>query len=298
MKINAFKLTTISLSLSALAAHSVDGATLMTESVFDSIGTVRKPGSTDAIVAAVADQTPYNGTTSGAVSWSHSVSGFTQSRVGIPAITIGTGLVAVTTPAKTLADAQLASYVAMDGTSLTFGREITTEVFEKGDHLEEALNAIAGVSPLQSWSSTATVAANMLPGSVYELSVDISTGSGLPVDLLESTQIGVLGMGIMDANNTAFTKINLLDLVTLGDQHECTATFLFQTTQELSSLGFEFTASAVADVSALGGTAGNQNLISFSNLTVSPVPEPSTSLFGLSAVGMLMGSRRRSSNKR
>ena len=295
MKTNALKLTTASLTLSGLATISVDAVTLATDNIFDAVGKIRKPGSTAPIVAAVADNTPHNGTTSGDISWSHSVAGFTQSRIGTPdVVVLGVG----TIPGVTVADAQFAPYASMDGSSLTFGREITTDLPLAGSSLDQVLNEIAGVSLLQSWGSTATVGANIVPGNIYQVSLDISTGAGLPVGFLQSTQVGLVGTGLQDAESNAFTKINLVDLVTIGDEHDCTVTFNFQSTEEMTSLGFEFGAETVVDASLVGGTLGNQNLITFSNLSVSPVPEPSVSLFGLTAACLLMGNRRRSTNRR
>ena len=301
MKNNTLNKTVITLSVGGLVTLSANASTLVTNNLFDVVTKVRKPGSTEALVVAIADTTPHtviSSGISGATNWSKTVTGFTQSRVGTPEVTVNTPLGPVTTPAETLADAQLAAYISMDGTSLTFGREITTDIVKIQSSLDEAINAIAAVSPLQTWSSTATVGANIVAGTTYQVTVDITTGSGLPADLISSAQIGVVGVGIQDTHNSAFTKLNLVDLIVLGDDLTGTATFEFIPTEEMNSIGFEFSAEAVADVSAFGGVAGNQDLLTFNNLIVAPVPEPSTSLLGITAACLLMGTRRRVSNRR
>ena len=301
MKNNTLNKTVITLSVGGLVTLSANASTLVTNNLFDVVTKVRKPGSTEALVVAIADTTPLtvvSSGTSGATTWSKTVTGFTQSRVGTPAVTVNTPLGPVTTPAETLADAQLAAYVSMDGTSLTFGREITTDIVKIQSSLDEAINAIAAASPLQTWSSTATVGANIVAGQTYQVTVDVTTGSGLPADLISSAQIGLVGAGLQDSNNSAFTKLNLVDLIVLGDDLTGTATFEFVPTGAMNSLGFEFSAEAVADVSALGGVAGNQDLLTFNNLIVAPIPEPSTSLLGFTAACLLMGTRRRSSHRR
>ena len=72
----------------------------------------------------------------------------------------------------------------MDGTGLTFGRELTAEVLGLGGTLTPALNDVAGVSLVQSWSSTGTVGATIVSGNTYQVTIDVTTGLGIPVDLL------------------------------------------------------------------------------------------------------------------
>ena len=118
-------------------------------------------------------------------------------------------------------------------------------------------------------------------------------GLGIPVDLLTETTIGLVGDGLQDMERNTFSKIDLLDLITLGEEETGTVTFLFEPTEDLTSLGFVFEAATALDVSALGGTAQNQDFLTFSNLSVAAVPEPSTSLLATVASCFLLGTRRR-----
>ncbi|GHC65916.1 hypothetical protein [Roseibacillus persicicus] len=267
-------------SLAALSTLSAQGAVLSGPGILDFNHKARQPGSNALAVVNIADLTPHQEVfTSGTTTWTHSLSGFSQVRTSL-------GI-------ATLVDVQLAPYTQMDGNSLSFGREITTEVLVAGSSLTDPLNTLAGSSVLQSWNSTAAVAADITAGQTYRISFDVDTLSGIPVDLFSTSTAQFTGNGLQNSAGGLLSAIDLLGLITVGGASTDTITFETVATQDLTSVGFNFAASAVADVSALGGTAANQNLISFSNFTVTPVPEPSAAFLSLAASLLLVSKRRR-----
>ena len=285
MKTNKLIKNVAGLSLSGLATLSVNATTLVTNDLFYLQPEVRKPGET-GIVVAVADQTPHTHTTAGESDWSHTVTGYTQSRVGFLGLAV--------------AEAELAPYTTVNGTSLTFGRELTAEVLGGGiaSNLDDVLGDIAGISLDQSWNSTATVNAPFLAGQTYQVTLDVTAGGGIPADLLTATTIGINGAGLQMIERNTFNKVSLLDLVSLGEDETGTVNFLFEATQELTSLDLLFDAATFLDVNTLGGAVENQELLTFSNLSITSVPEPSTTLFATLAACFLIGTRRRSIRNR
>lgn len=217
--------------------------------------------------------------TAGSVSWQHENSGFLQ-------VSTGAGL--------NLADAQLRSFTSISGDTLTFGRE--TELSGSGDLsalLTTVVNTLAGASPLQTWNSTATVNADIGAGQTYEISFNVNTASGIPVDLLSSAAFDLVGAGLEDNAGDTFSSVNLADLITLGEGDSGVVTYQFVATQSLTQIGFNFAGSAVLDTSLLGNTSENKNFISYSGFSVTPVPEPAgASLLIVAGVAGLIRRRR------
>ncbi|WP_411826713.1 PEP-CTERM sorting domain-containing protein [Luteolibacter sp. AS25] len=213
---------------------------------------------------------------SGAVSWEHSVKGHAQ---------VGLNVVIASL------DVQLGAKARTTGSSLVFGREITVAGTASG--LSGLLNQVAGAGALYDWESNASVTGLAIaPEQVYRVSFDVTSGAGLPVNLLSSSQFGITNASVTGATGGGATLLNLADLVTLGAGSDTgTFTFDFKSSTALSQLDFNFGATSIADVNLLGGTAGNQNVLTYSNLQVTQVPEPSAIL--LSCIGGLLVFRRR-----
>lgn len=213
----------------------------------------------------------------GTTSWNHVTGGFVHASVA--------GVI------TNLADAQIRSTSTVStagGGSLTFGREITLDGV--GTSLGTVLAPLAGASVLQSWNSTATVTADLAAATTYQITFDVSADSGLPVDLLNSTEFSIAGTGVGGGSTT----LNLLGLLSLGFNpgDTGTATYEFTTTDAMSSIDFGFAGEALADISLLGGAAANSNFMTFSGFSVSEVPEPTGAAL-LAFAGLLGLLRRR-----
>lgn len=260
---------------------------------------VRRTGTNVGTLALTVTNTPVSSapTTSGDVTWTHSAGGFAQvgTTLGIPAIP-------PLTPAVTLArvDAQLAAYTQTVNDTLVFGREISTDVellgvVDLGSTVQNLTNQVAGASVLYNWESSATVS-NLLiaPDQLMRVSFTVTSGSGLPVNLLSSADFGITTPGVTGASNESAELLDLLSILSIGSGSSTgNFSFDFRSSSAITELDFLFEASTGVGVSALGGTAGNQNVLTFSNFEVSAVPEPSVALLSTVCVGVLALRRRR-----
>lgn len=200
-------------------------------------------------------------------------------------------------------DAQLAAYTQTTGDTLVFGREITTQVEILGggvdltSTVQGLVNQVAGASVLYSWQANSTVSGlAIVPDQLYQVSFNVTSGAGLPVNLLSSSSFGITTAGITGASNESVSTLNLLNVVSLG-ANSSTGQFnyLFKSSDAKSALNFAFAANSVANVSLLGGTAGNQNVLTYSNFQVTAVPEPASLALGGIFLGMLTLRRHRRS---
>lgn len=277
----------IILSGTALAQTLIDS-----NSFFDPDFKVRRYGATSGGLALTVNNTSTSTPmASGNQNWNHSAGGHAQVRsqivIGIPLANL---------------DAQLAAYTQTTGNSLVFGREITTDVellgvVNAGPALQGLVNQVAGVGVLYNWQSTNTVSGlAIVPDQLYQVDFSVTSGAGLPVDVLDSATFGITTAGISGASNESATLLNLLDIISVGNNSSTgDFSFVFKSNQNLSELDFSFAASTGIDVSLLGGTANNQNVLTFSGFQVTAVPEPgSLALCGLFA-GIITLRRRRNS---
>lgn len=286
MKTNPIALISICMVLKSF------GQTIDTSSFFDPDFMVRRYGTTTIPLALTVNNTPVSGTaSSGNVTWTHGAGGHAQVRTQLGSIIL---------PLANL-DAQLAAYSTTIGDSLVFGREITTEaeilgIVDVGPALQTIVNEVAGASVLYSWESDVHIAGlSIVPDQLYQVDFDVTSGSGLPVDLLDYATFGITTSGITGASNESAETLNLLNLIAIGSGSSTGHfSFLFKSNQSQSSLDFEFAASTGVGVSLLGGTAGNQNVLTYSGFQVTQVPEPGTpALAGLIGAMLLCKRTRR-----
>lgn len=260
------------LAVALLAPGSLIAQTLIPSGTFfDPDFKIRRDGATSGTLTLSVNNTPVSGSDSnGTVSWTHSAGGHAQVRSQI----------VVVVPLANL-DAQLAAFTETVNDSLVFGREITTDaeilgVVDVGPALQDMVNEVAGASVIYSWQSDASVSGLAIaPNQLYQVEFDVTSGGGLPVDLLQSAHFGITTAGVTGASNESAELLNLLDVISFGTNPSTgNFTFTFKSDQSLSSLDFTFDASTVAGVSLLGGTAANQNVLTFSGFQVTAVPEP------------------------
>lgn len=268
------------------------------DSFFSPVHEARRPGTEDAGLSVGVNNLIYQTgpATAGDVEWTQGAGGFVQAGVNleIPALP-------PLTPAIPLAnvDVQLAAYSRTDGSSLTFGREITTReellclpVLPDGT-VSGLLNDVAGASILYGWESSSVVSGlDILPGVLYEVSFTVTSGEGLPVGLLSSATFGIPTEGVVEEDLSNLEILNLLDLISIGsDSSSADITYRFTSESPLSSLQFDFAATSGVGVSLLGGTEENQDVLTFSNFAVTVIPEPGVAM--MSGVCLLLTCLRR-----
>ncbi len=275
------------LAITLLAPGTLGAQTLIDSgSFYDPDFKVRRDGATSGTLTLSVNNTPVEATNSTAVvSWTHSAGGHAQVRTSIPLANL---------------DAQLAAFTQTVNDSLVFGREITTDaeilgIVNVGPALQGLVNEVAGASVIYNWQSDATVSGLVIvPNQLYQVDFSVTSGGGLPVDVLQSANFGITTAGVTGASNESAALLNLLDIVTVGNSSSTgNFSFTFKSSQSLSALDFTFDASTVAGVSLLGGTAANQNVLTFSGFQVTSIPEPGSLTLAAFAIGMMTLRRKR-----
>ena len=249
---------------------------------------VRRNGQTSGLLSlTVTNTNTSNSQGNGTTTWNHTAGGHAQVR---------TTLIGVAN-----LDAQLAAFTETSGDSLIFGREITTDAsflfgaVDVSSQLQGLANQVVGASVIYNWQSQAAVTGLAIaPNQLYNVSFEVTSGAGLPVDLLTASTFGITNASVSGASNESSTLLNLANLVTLGAGSDTgTFNFQFKSSQALSQLDFAFAATSGVGVSALGGTAGNQNVLTFSGFEVTQVPEPSASALTCASALLLLTRREK-----
>ncbi len=274
-----------------LAPGCLLGQTIIGSSGFyDPDFKVRRAGATSGLLALSVNNNPVVASQgSGTRTWTHTAGGHAQVRTEV----------SVFVPVARL-DAQLAAFTETTGNSLVFGREITTEavflggLIDVSDELEGLVNQVAGASVLYNWQSQAAISGLAIAqDQLYNVSFDVTSGAGLPANLLSASTFGITNASVSSSSNQSAELLNLANLVTLGTGSDTgTFNFQFKSSQALSQLDFAFAATTGVGVSALGGTAGNQNVLTFSNFEVTQVPEPSGLILSCVSAALLLKRRR------
>lgn len=285
----------ILLAIAALAPTLLPAQTIVDSGLFFDPNTrLRRDGATSGVLAVSVTNDPVTSTaSSGDVSWNHSVGGFVQARselLGLPPLT----------PVLANLDVQLAAFSQTINDTLVFGREFTSDaeilgIVDAGPALQGLVNQVAGASVIYNWQSDATVTGlAIVPDQLYQVNFTVSSGGGLPVDLLQSAGFGITTAGVTGASNESAGLLNLLDILAVGDDPSTgNFSFVFKSNQNLSSLDFTFNASTVAGVNLFGGTAQNQNVLTFSGFQVTTVPEPSSLMLSGLFIGIITLRRKR-----
>lgn len=217
----------------------------------------------------------------GQVSWTHRAGGL---------VSTGTNLVIAG------AFVELAAYTRTTGNSLVFGQGLSVETTGLLSALEGVLGGlitnVVSASVISTWESTALVSGlNLQQGQQYQVSFDVTSGTGLDLGLLEGADFALVDLN----GNNLLGEDSTWSLLTLSlGTSTQTATFTFTAPNNISELGFNFSAGTGLSASLFGATQGQNSVLSFSNFSVAPVPEPSgVAMAGLAALGMLSVRRRR-----
>lgn len=266
------------LGLTALAPGAMFGQIIQSSEFFDPDFKVRRP-SAGGILSLTVDNNlfpvePVPTQTSGNITWGHQAGGHVE---------VGT----------ILASVDLAAFTETTGDSLVFGRELNTSGLL--GNLEPLLDDVAGASVLYSWNSNATVTGlTIVPDQLYQVSFTVTSGAGLPVDVLADATFGITTEGVTGASNESAALLDLLGIISTGASSDTGEfTFTFQSDQNLSSLDFNFMASTGLGADLLGGVDENENVLTFSGFNVEAIPEPSSAVLSGVFVGLLALRRRR-----
>lgn len=215
--------------------------------------------------------------TAGNVTWTHQAGGLVQA-----------GLAGI-------ADVQLAAYTRTQANSLVFGRELEMDLLglpDLGGLLTGVVSSVTGASAINQWSSAADVGGLSLgEGVLYSASFTVTAGSGINLNALSSANFSLLSGGTVIENINSVETLNVLDLLTVGGGLANVNFLFYAPAGGADELTFEFDAATIANVSLLGSITDNQEVMTFSNFSVAPVPEPGSLM--LASVGFLVLLRRR-----
>lgn len=265
-----------------MASSHLHGQSLVSSSdFFNPDYEARRPGNglSELLLVDTTDFTP-GAETQGNVTWNHTAA-------GLVSLGLDLGLVGNV-------NANLAAYTRTSGDVLTFGRELDLATSGAlgglGAAITTVTDGVLGASAVNGWESTATVTGlNLTQGQTYRVTFDVTTGAGLNLNGLDFADFTLLNQGTVISNTSADQTLNVLDLVVLGNGSGL-IDFEFVALDNYSELSFNFQADTIANVQLLGPVSGNQTVLQFSNMSLTPVPEAG-SLF-LLAVGMIFQLRR------
>ncbi|WP_081891916.1 PEP-CTERM sorting domain-containing protein [Verrucomicrobium sp. BvORR106] len=231
---------------------------------FDPDFRAERPGSAPGLLTLTVDTSLYNpgSQTDGNVTWTHQAGGLVELDISV------------------VAGVNLAAYTQTTGNTLVFGRELTTTGLV--GLLGPTISSVVGASAINSWDSQATVGGLSLgSGSAYTVSFTVASGGGINLNALSAANFGLSSNGVAIQDINTVETLNVLNLLQLGGGLT-NIEFTFIAPSNLNQLEFSFDAATIANVSLLGGITDNQNVLTFSNFAVTPVPEPgSLTLLGL-----------------
>jgi hypothetical protein len=231
---------------------------------------------TGEVVALEVDNSLIGGNeTSGNVTWTHGAGGYAGATV--------TPLVGV----------HLGAYTETTGNSLVFGRSL--EIDGVAGLLETQLSSVVNAGVFSTWSSTAEVGGlNIQANQLYQVTFDVNSGADLPVTLLDSASFGISSAGVTSFGGDSSGLIDLLGVVTIGETADVgQVSLIFSSSTDRSDLEFQFDAESLVNLGLLGGVEGNSNVLTFSNIQVQAIPEPSSvTLSALFAGGLALRRRR------
>lgn len=265
-------------------AHGQAPTNIIPEGFFGTTDKVRQPN--DDLGSAVANinlaiaeialytdllkANPYTGDSefNGAVTWTHSAKGLIYAYASL---------------LFPLLEADIFAQTHTNGNSLVFSRHLEVDG-AAGPVLDAVLSNVLGLSVINEWSSTAHIEfdAPLTAGQYYSIQFAINTNGGLPVEVISGASFSVASGGTVIHRAGGDQLLDLLGLIGIGTNlSNGMAEFTFLALTDLDSLDLTWTAATVADVSLLGTPEENQHIMSFSNLTVTPVPEPASALLFL-----------------
>lgn len=216
-----------------------------------------------------------NNASAGNVQWTNRVGGYAGAEVPV------------------VGGVHLHAYTETTGNSLVFGRDL--EIDGLLSSLQATVNSVVGSNVLSTWSATADVTGlSIVAGQLYEVTFDVSSGPGLRADLINSASFDVSSSNVTTFSNGSENLLNLLDVVTIGtDPSTGLGRLQFVSSTNRSDLQLQFSATSLISLGLLGSVEGNQNVLTFSNIQVAPIPEPSVLGLSALAVGGLILRRRR-----
>lgn len=272
---------TIALTGTAFSASLIDSGTF-----FDPALRARRPGATSGLLTLAVNNNPITVTTSsGATSWEHTAEGLIQTRANLSLSNL---------------DVQVAGYTETTGNELVFGREITTTGSALGNPLltptvNQLVSDAAGATGISyGWSSDVTATVPIVNGQQYRVSFEVTTGTGLSIGLLDTASFGIATPGITGISGTENAQLlNLLDILQFGSNRTGEFHFDFTSDTPLNALDFVFSATDTAGARLLGGQAGNENVLTFSNFEINAIPEPSSLVISGFAAGLILLRRKR-----
>ncbi|MDP0491757.1 MAG: PEP-CTERM sorting domain-containing protein [Verrucomicrobiota bacterium JB023] len=235
--------------------------------------------STDAtgLIALNTDTVPGNATNnSSTVDWVHGVSGATGIDLSVTIVDV--------------ARVEYTSYIQTTGSELIFGRGQEVSILNT-ELLGNLLTGVTGLSILSTWESVATLDMPMTAGQEYTLTFTTTPGASV---------LGInnlLGLSNVEIGNTSVGTFETIDLLSLVDIDLLASTHQisipFTPTSDVESVDITFSAETLADVQLLNDNSGDQDILSFSSMEITPIPEPSAAaLFGLGALCTLRRTRK------
>ncbi|MDP0491758.1 MAG: PEP-CTERM sorting domain-containing protein [Verrucomicrobiota bacterium JB023] len=210
---------------------------------------------------------------SGNLDWTHTAQGHTWANLGASNI-------------------HLAAFTETIGDSLVFGRRQTAAVV--GISFGDLVSELTTAGLVNAWASTATVTQTLTAGQEYSLEFLVTSPALVSADLLGSASLGISGGTFTEPGGAALLPIDLLGLADVDVlSSSATASVSFVPASTISEFSVNFAATSLVGLDVLGGAASQQDVLTFSNFSITPIPEPSAGvLLSLGALSLLRRRRR------